>query len=91
MFPYAIGAIIGAVLMGRTKPKTRMQTLQCFGPRTGTVYTAEIMPGDDVVVLHAPDQTIALFQRGPEGRFTLLRGLRGYADTLKTMQADLEP
>jgi hypothetical protein len=91
MFAYVVGAVVGAVVMGRTKPKTQMKTMQLWGPRTGTQYTAELMPGENVVVLHAPDQTIAIFHRDTDNRFKLLRGLRGYEDTLKLMQQDLEP
>lgn len=92
MAPYIIGAIVGAVLMGRTKAKMPIRTVQCFGPRTGVVWTAEILPGNDVVAIHAPNNnpTIALFQKGPTGRFTLLRKLQGYDDAVALMQADLE-
>jgi hypothetical protein len=91
MFPYVFGAIIGAIVMGRTKPKTAMKTLQLLGPRTGIQYTAELMPGENVVVLHAPDNTISLFQKGEDGRFRLLRALKGFPQTVKYMQMDLEP
>lgn len=93
MLPYVIGAIVGAVVMGRTKPKTAMTTFQCLGPRTGIIWTAEVMPGQDVIVLHAPggDSTIALFQKDQHGRFRLLKPLQGYQDTVRLMQKDLEP
>lgn len=92
MTPYIIGAIVGAVLMGRTKAKMPIRTMQCFGPRTGVVWTAEILPGNDVVAIHAPggDLTIALFQKGETGRFSLLRKLQGYDQTVALMKADLE-
>ena len=92
MLPYIVGAVIGAALMGRTKPKVPMKTMQCFGPRTGVVWTAELFPGSEVVVIHAPapDPTIALFQRDEHGRFTLLRPVRGYAQTVEFMRKDLE-
>lgn len=92
MFQYVVGGIIGAIIMGRTKPKTQMRSVQCFGPRTGIVWVAEVMPGEGVVAIHAPapDNTIALFHRTEKG-FTLLRALQGYDQTVKMMQKDLEP
>ena len=91
MSPYVISGIIGAVLMGRTKPKTRIKTETCFGPRTGVTYTVDILPGNSVVIVHAPDGTAALFHRGITGRYGLLQGLKGQEATVKVMQKDFEP
>lgn len=93
MFPYVIGAIVGAALMSRTKPRTQMRQMHIMGPRTGVVWVAEFMPGGDLVVLHAPgpDNTIAVFQKGAQQSFKLLRGLQGREDTIRAMQKDLEP
>jgi hypothetical protein len=93
MYSYIIGAIVGSALMSRTKPRTQMRQIHMMGPRSGIVWLAEFMPGGDVVVLHAPapDNTIALFQKGAEQRFKLLRGLRGHEATITLMQKDLEP
>lgn len=93
MYSYVIGAIVGAVLMSRTKPKTQMRQMHIMGPRTGVVWLAEFMPGGDMVVLHAPgqDNTIAVFQKGAAQSFKLLRGLQGHEATIALMQKDLEP
>lgn len=93
MFAYVAGAIVGAIIMGRTKPKTQLRTLQILGPRTGIVYTVEVMPGDNVVVLHAPggDNTIALFQKGADNRYHFLKALQGFQETVTAMRMDMEP
>jgi hypothetical protein len=93
MFPYVVGGLVGAFLMGKTKPKMPMKLMTLYGPRTGTIWTAEVFPGDDVVALHAPgqDNTIALFRRAPSGTgFVLLHAFQGYPETVQMMQKDLE-
>jgi hypothetical protein len=91
MIGYAIAGAVGAIMMGRTKPKTRLRTYHCFGPRTGATYTVETLPGDVAAIVHAGDGTIALFERQENGTFRLHKGLQGRHSTVEAMQKDLEP
>ena len=90
MIPYVIGAAIGATLVTRGAPKTKLKSVQCFGPRTGEVYTADIVPKLGFVILHAKDGTMCIFQQGADGRFKYLKG-EGYQATADQMKKDLEP
>lgn len=91
MIGYAVAGAVGAILMGRTKPKTQLRTYHCFGPRTGSTYVVETLPGDNAAVVHAIDGTIALFERQEDGTFRLHKGLQGSRSTVEAMQKDLEP
>jgi hypothetical protein len=92
MLPLVIGsAVIGAVLMGRTKPKTKMRSLQMFGPKTGTTYTVEVMPGDAVIAVHDNRGNVALMKKtaadGASG-YTLLHPLKGTKEGLLRLMSD---
>ena len=91
MIGYAVAGAVGAIMMGRTKPKTRLRTYHCFGPRTGATYVVETLPGDSAAIVHAQDGTVALFERQGDGTFRLHKGLQGRQSTVDTMRKDLEP
>ena len=88
MFPYVVAGVVGAILMGRTKPKTSFAKLKLLGPHSGLQYEAEDFPDFRVVVLHAPDGSVCSFQKGADGRWSVLKG-RGNEQTLQRMIADL--
>lgn len=90
MIPYVIGAAVGATLMGRNAPKTKMKSMECFGPRTGNVYKADVIADLGFVILHAKDGTHCIFQKGDDGRFRYLKG-EGFQATADQMKKDLEP
>jgi hypothetical protein len=93
MWPYLLSGLVGAIAMGKTKPKTPLRSMQCFGPRTGLVYTVEVMPGaaNETIIVHAGDGSIALFSRNESGAgYHLLRPLRGSVETLARMKEDFE-
>jgi hypothetical protein len=92
MYPLIASAIVGAVLMGRTKPKTKMRSLQMFGPQTGTTYVVEVMPGGSAIVVHDGQGCIAIFQKnvGAAG-FRLLHPLAGTREGLIAMNSDFAP
>jgi len=92
MIPYLIGAAAGGALALKMRgaPKTKMKSVQCFGPRTGNVYTADIVADLGFVILHAADGTHCMFQKSPDGRFRYLKG-EGFQATADAMKKDLEP
>jgi hypothetical protein len=91
MYPLIASAIVGAVLMGKTKPKTKMRSLQMFGPRTGSTYVVEVMPGETAIVVHDNRGCIAIFQKISGGTgFRLLHPLAGTREGLLAMNSDFE-
>ncbi len=96
MLPIIIGsAIVGAALMGRTKPKTKMRSLQMFGPKTGTTYTVEVMPGESVIAVHDNRGNVALMKkRTPTTEepnatgYKLLHPLKGTKEGLLALMSD---
>lgn len=78
--------------MGRTKPKTRLRKLAILGPRTGTHYVAEELPGIGLVVVHGPGGTVGLFQRKDEQPAHLvLQRFSGDKTVAAAMKRDIEP
>jgi len=90
MLPYIASAIVGAVFMGRTKPKTKMRKSMVFGPRTGTLYTVEELQDSGYHVVHAPDGSIGLFLKIGPTPFQFVGG-KGSAATVELMKKDLLP
>jgi hypothetical protein len=90
MFPYVIAGIAGMYVAGRNAPRTKFQKMKCLGPRTGLVYDVELIPLVGIVIVHAVDGTVGVFQQNDKGRFLWLRG-HGTPDTAKGMRLDLEP
>jgi hypothetical protein len=90
MIPYLIAGIAGMYVAGRNAPKTKLQQLQCMGPRSGNLYSVEIVPKLGIVLVHAKDGTVGVFQQNEKGLFTWLRG-NGSKETAEVMRRDLEP
>lgn len=63
MFPIIGAAIAGAILMGRTKPKTRAVKKVVLGAHSGVTYTVEEFPEAGFVVVRAADGAVAVFAR----------------------------
>lgn len=84
----AAAAIIGALVMGTTKPRTSYEKKRAMGPRSGITYEVEDFLGAGFIVVRAPDASEAVFSRrqGAAG-FDWSRG-RGNAATLRLMRAD---
>lgn len=88
----AAAAIVGALVMGATKPKTSFERKRSLGPRSGITYDVEDFVGAGFIVVRAPDGSEAVFSRRTPGDpagagFEWSRG-RGHPGTLKLMRAD---
>jgi hypothetical protein len=91
VIPYVIAGVAGMFFAGRNAPKTKLEQLQCMGPRTGNVYSVEIVPKLGVAIVHAKDGTVGVFQQdNATRRFTWLKG-HGNPEMAKAMRLDLEP
>lgn len=86
----AIAAVIGALAMGATKPRTSYEKTRAIGSRSGVSYEVEDFVGAGFIVVRAPDGSEGVFSRR-QGRvgFDWSRG-RGNAATLKLMRADFD-
>jgi hypothetical protein len=87
MLPLVVSGIVGAVLMGRTKPKTKMRSLQMFGPKTGTTYVVEVLPGETAIVVHDLRGTVCLMKKVGKG-YDLLHPLQGSKESVLSMMSD---
>lgn len=64
MLPVIVGAAaFGALLMGRTKPKTKATKKVLLGPRTGNTYQVEDFAEAGFIVVRAADGSRAVFVR----------------------------
>ena len=81
-------AIVGALVMGATKPRTPYEKKTAMGARSGINYTVEDFPMAGFVVVRAPDGNEGVLSRkiGNAG-FNWSRG-RGNAGTLELMRVD---
>lgn len=83
-------AIVGALVMGSTKPRTAYTKTGSIGSRSGVQYEVEDFKGAGFIVVRAPDGSEGVFSRrqGKAG-FDWSRG-RGNGATLKLMRADFD-
>lgn len=96
MLPLIGSALVGAFLMGKTKPKTKMRSLQMFGPKTGATYVVEVMPGETAIVVHDPKGNVCLLKKvhpgtpgsGSPGGYKLLHPLQGTKEGIIALMSD---
>lgn len=91
MIPYVVAAAVGALLVSRNSPKTKLQKMKTMGPRSGLTYDVDLVPGLGVVILHSPDGTArAVFQKNPPPKpgFTFVQGA-GRPEIIEAMKQDL--
>jgi hypothetical protein len=97
VIPVVIGAFVaGALVMGRTKPKTSVVKKTLLGPFTGKTYEAEDFPLEGFVVVRDPDGSVGCFRRlsmlpGHTGKpgFVFSNG-RGNPATVAAMRRDFD-
>jgi hypothetical protein len=92
MFLPLFTAVVGALVMGATKPRTVCEKMRALGSRSGLAYDIEEFPSAGFVVVRAPDGSEGVLTRrlpgDPRGPgFDWSRG-RGHPGTLKTLRAD---
>lgn len=63
MLPLIGAALLGAIAMGRTKPKTKAARMTLLGPRSGCAYEVEDFQSAGFLVVRAPDGATATFRR----------------------------
>jgi hypothetical protein len=85
-------AVVGALVMGSTKPRTACEKMRALGSRSGLTYDIEEFPSAGFVVVRAPDGSEGVLTRrmpgDPRGNgFDWSRG-RGNPGTLKVLRAD---
>jgi hypothetical protein len=92
VIPYIAAAIAGALVVARSGPRTKLKKTQCMGPRTGIIYDVDLVPNVGVIIVHAPEGTVGVFQQNvaPKVGFTFVRAI-GRADVVDAMKKDLEP
>lgn len=91
MYAYAAAIIAGALLAGRTKPKTRAVKRDALGARTGIAYKIEEFPEPGFLVVRAPKHgSVGVFERRGQGGFDFLRG-KGNPQEIALMKADFSP
>lgn len=93
MYKYAAAALVGAVLVFGTRPKTAVKKLTLIGPKTGATYQVEDFPEAGFMLVKAKDGSRAVFQRkaaSPEGGpgFAWQHG-RGQSATLRAIYRDI--
>lgn len=63
MFPLIGAVVAGALLMGRSKPKTKCEKKAMLGPHSGNSYTVEDFPAAGFIVVKAVDGSTGVFSR----------------------------
>ncbi len=92
MYPLIASAIVGALLMGRTKPKTKCEKKTMLGPKSGSTYTVEDFTDAGFIVVTSEDGSQGVFVRAstknPQGRGFVWQHGRGKKEVLQAMYED---
>lgn len=91
MLPLIGAAALGAILMGRTKPKTRAFKRCVLGRKTGVAYDVEDFESAGFVVASHPQQGVSavLVRRSPGSGLGWHRGVCGSPEQLRQLYLDL--
>ena len=89
ILPLVIGCVVGAALISRGSPRTRVRKFMAIGASSGATYPVEEMPEAGVIVAHGPG-CVAVFQRRADGSFSFLRG-KGDQQALLALCRDIAP
>lgn len=89
LFPVIIGCVIGAVVMGRTKPQARSFRRELIGPVTGNTYRVDDLPTAGIIIVHGPG-CVCAFARQPGGGFAFVQAM-GHAQGVRAVVSDLHP
>lgn len=84
-----VGCVVGAALMGRTKPQARSQKKILIGPVTGNTYAVDDFPQAGIIIVHGPGCACA-FSRRSGGGFSFVQGL-GHPEGIRLVCSDIEP
>jgi hypothetical protein len=92
MFLPLVAGVVGALVMGATKPRTAYEKMRALGSRSGITYEVEDFTSAGFIVVRAPDGTEGVLSRrlpnDPRGGgFDWSRG-RGHPVVLMKMRAD---
>jgi hypothetical protein len=90
MWPVVIGCVIGAVLMGRTKPKSTSHKRELIGPATGDIYQVDEFPQSNLIIVHGI-QCTCVFVKNQNGRGFSFVSARGNPAGIRQVCMDLEP
>lgn len=90
MWAYVGAALVGAVAMGRTKPKTKIRKLSMLGNSSGRTYHVEENLVLGTVFIHTPDGGIGVLQRQPDKTLKLIQ-FKGHPQDQALMRRDFEP
>ena len=91
MFPIIGAALVGAILMGRTKPKTKTLRKVMLGPHSGITYQVEEFPEAGFLSVRAPDGACATLARklpSEDGPALSYRSGYGNPHTLERIKSD---
>jgi hypothetical protein len=93
MYPLIGSALVGALLVTRTKPNTKFTKTSLLGPKSGAKYQVEDFTDAGFIVVQAADGSRAVFQRraaNPAGGkgFAWQHG-RGAPATLRAIYIDV--
>lgn len=86
----AVAAVVGALVMGATKPRTSCEKKRSLGPKSGLTYDVEDFAAAGFIVVRAPDgaEGVLVRRQGKPG-FDWSKG-RGRPETLASMRADFD-
>lgn len=92
MIPYLAAALVGGIFASRKRPAVAHKKKSAIGPRSGITYEVDDFASAGLVLVKAPDGTVASFSRKtpPDFGFEFVRG-NGNAAVIDLIKKDFLP
>ena len=92
MLPYLAAALVGGILVQRRRPAVSHEKKTALGPRSGVTYKIDDFSTAGLVLVQAPDGSVASFARAipPKSGFEFIRGT-GNPKVLDIIKKDFLP
>ena len=72
MVPLILSAVVGAWVLHRTRPTTRVERSRTLGPRSGNVYATEGVIGTPIVIVRHGRTSVAMQKNAGRPGFSIL-------------------
>jgi hypothetical protein len=90
VWPVVAGVVIGAVLMGRTKPRAASRKRELIGPTTGNTYVVDDFPQSNLIIVHGI-QCVCVFVKNQNRPGFSFVNAKGNPEGVRQVCMDLEP
>lgn len=88
MIPLLVSAVVGALVLHRTRPTTRVERSRTLGARSGAIYNTESIVGTPIVIIRHGHTSVAVQKYADRPGYYLLSANDGADPSLVNQIAE---